>query len=98
MYTYMYIHTWNKASSPSNSSRDGRLLMSSSGPGSIPGGHRKSQSDTPMTPCMLVVSGATCCRLCWLPETWELGRGDGVGGEASKKRRGSKKRRRGLVI
>ena len=68
------VYTWKTASSPSNSSSDGRLLTSSSGPGSIPGGQRKSQSDTPMTWCSPVVSGATACKLCWLMDVCELER------------------------
>ena len=60
--------TWKTAISPSKSSSDGLLLVSSSSwEGAEPGGRRKSQSDTPITPSR-VASGAGAVSCCWL---WE---------------------------
>ena len=50
-HTLRYKLTWNTAISPSKSSREG-LFPGEVSPsvGVIPGGHRKSQSETPITP------------------------------------------------
>ena len=58
--------TWNTAISLSKSSREGRFPGESSpSVGSIPGGRRKSQSETPITPR----SGASGVgRMAWLGE------------------------------
>ena len=50
-HTLQYKLTWNTAISPSKSSREG-LFPGEVSPsvGVIPGGHRKSQSETPITP------------------------------------------------
>ena len=65
--TVQYKLTWNTAISPSKSSKEG--LFPSPSVGSIPGGHRKSQSETPITPS----SGASGVgRMAWLGELEEL--------------------------
>ena len=62
--------TWNTAISLSKSSREGHFPGESSpSVGSIPGGRRKSQSETPVTPR----SGASGVgRMAWLGELEEL--------------------------
>ena len=70
---FVKIHrsgTWNTAISPSKSLREG-LFHGEVSPSvvSIPGGHRKSQSGTPITPS----SGASGVgRTAWLGELEEL--------------------------
>ena len=57
-----FLPTWNTAISPSKSSNEGLWVWSSSSSGAL-GGLRKSQSETPITPCRFGSGGITADRL-----------------------------------